>query len=160
MYHHTQSGSLMRLLLVILLVVFLYIIWLGYRHGGLPGIRQEEAVVVFIMLGFSVLLIIAVLLLFHNLTVFTDESSMRLKFGIGLIGKRIPFDQIESCQPVKNSWWWGWGIRRIPGGGRLYNISGLDAVELKMKKGSLIRIGTDEPELLSAVINERLGTAG
>ena len=150
----------MRFLMVILLVILIYIIWMGYRHSGWPGIRSEEAVVTFLILSFSVLLAIAVLLLFHNLTVFTDENSLRLKFGIGLIGKRIPFDQIESCQPAKNSWWWGWGIRRIPGGGWLYNISGLDAVELKMKKGSVIRIGTDEPEVLSAVINERLRAAG
>jgi hypothetical protein len=57
---------------------------------------------------------------------------------------------------VKNQWWWGWGIRLIPGGW-LYNVSGLDAVELKMKNGRVYRIGTDEPRKLAEFIQAKLG---
>ncbi|HBI33644.1 MAG TPA: hypothetical protein DEA43_03435 [Candidatus Moranbacteria bacterium] len=34
----------------------------------------------------------------------------------------------------------------------IYNISGFDAVEIKMKNGKLYRVGTDEPEKLEQVI--------
>lgn len=41
-------------------------------------------------------------------------------------------------------------------GGRLYNVSGLDAVELRLKSGEVRRIGTDDPQGLSAVLQSGL----
>jgi hypothetical protein len=52
---------------------------------------------------------------------------------------------------VPNRWWYGWGIRRGPGF-RLYNVSGLDAVELRLKSGEVRRIGTDDPLALAAAL--------
>jgi hypothetical protein len=40
----------------------------------------------------------------------------------------------------------------IPGQGWLWNVSGIDAVELTMKNGDRFRIGTDEPEKLVTAI--------
>jgi hypothetical protein len=57
---------------------------------------------------------------------------------------------------VRNRWWWGWGIRRIGRGQWLFNVSGLDAVELSMKNGKTYRIGTDEPQRLCEVVQSRL----
>ena len=95
-----------------------------------------------------------VLLLFGSLTVEVSGGHLRIRFGIGLIRKRWPLDGIESCRPVRNTWLYGWGIRKIPGAW-LYNVSGLDAVELKLKSGKRVRIGTAEPQaLLAAVENE------
>jgi hypothetical protein len=37
-------------------------------------------------------------------------------------------------------------------GFRLYNVSGLDAVELKLKSGDIHRIGTDDPAGLAAAL--------
>jgi hypothetical protein len=34
----------------------------------------------------------------------------------------------------------------------IYNVSGFDAVEIKMKDGKTYRIGTDEPEKLEQTI--------
>jgi len=54
---------------------------------------------------------------------------------------------------VRNSWLQGFGIRMAPGF-RLYNVSGLDAVDLQLKSGEIRRIGTDDPQgLLSALKN-------
>ena len=53
-------------------------------------------------------------------------------------------------------WWWGWGVRYY-GQGWLYNVSGLDAVEIRLKSGKHIRIGTDEPEALVAEIRDHQG---
>jgi hypothetical protein len=59
---------------------------------------------------------------------------------------------------VKNAWWYGFGIRVIPGGGRLWNVSGLHAVELLLKDGRRLRIGTDQPAALSLAIEHAVGT--
>jgi hypothetical protein len=42
-------------------------------------------------------------------------------------------------------------------GFRLYNVSGLDAVELRLKSGDVRRIGTDDPHGLSASLNSQAG---
>ena len=52
---------------------------------------------------------------------------------------------------MRNLWYYGWGIRYTPHGW-LFNVSGLDAVELELKNGRTWRVGTDEPvELLAAI---------
>ena len=51
----------------------------------------------------------------------------------------------------RNSWWYGWGIRLTPHGW-MWNISGLDAVELTYRNGKKFRIGTDELEMLLGVL--------
>lgn len=99
--------------------------------------------------------IAGVVALFGTLTVEVDEMSIRLRFGLGLIRKNFALGDLASCQPVRNHWWWGWGIRLIPGGW-LYKVSGFDAVELILKNGKKFRIGTDEPRQLAEFIQARL----
>jgi hypothetical protein len=71
-----------------------------------------------------------------------------------LIKKKYSLDEIKSCKPVKNSPLTGFGIRMISNGW-LYNVSGLGAIELAFKnKKSIVRIGTDNPEIVSKTINE------
>jgi hypothetical protein len=48
----------------------------------------------------------------------------------------------------RNHWWNGFGIRS-GSGFRLYNVSGLDAVELHLKSHDVRRIGTDDPQGLA-----------
>ena len=47
----------------------------------------------------------------------------------------------------------GWGIRKVVGGW-MFNVAGLDAVELGLSKGGLFRIGTDEPDQLLEAITQ------
>jgi len=106
-------------------------------------------------------ILLFVTLLFPTLTVTVDERDVQARFGAGLIGKRIPLSGIESCRPALNCWWWGWGIRLCPGTGAgapgwMYNVSGLQSVELRLKNGASFRIGTDEPERLCEAITQRL----
>jgi hypothetical protein len=42
-------------------------------------------------------------------------------------------------------------------GFRLYNVSGLDAVELRLHSNDIRRIGTDDPEGLVKVLRTRRG---
>jgi hypothetical protein len=60
-------------------------------------------------------------------------------------------DEIEKIAIVGNHWWNGFGIR-MAAGFRLYNVSGLDAVELRLKSNEIRRIGTDDPRGLAEAL--------
>lgn len=80
-----------------------------------------------------------------------NDNEVRWHFGPGLWTYRIPRADIDSARPVRNSWLNGFGIRMRPGF-RLYNVSGLDAVELRLKTGDIRRIGTDDPNGLATAL--------
>jgi hypothetical protein len=95
---------------------------------------------------------------FPTLTVEGDERGLDVWFGPGVARRRIPWRDIRAARPVRNSWLAGWGIRWI-GSGWMYNVSGLDAVELSLASGRRFRIGTDDPRGLHAFIAAHLVSA-
>jgi len=103
------------------------------------------------------LFVCAVLLLLGRLTVRVTDAEVALWFGAGVIRRRWPVADIAAAQRVRNPWTWGWGVRWFPGGW-LYNVSGLDAVELRLHDGGRIRIGTDRPDELLHAITAALGS--
>ena len=102
-------------------------------------------------------LVAVMLVLFAALTVEVDGDEIRLGFTAGLVHKRIPVAEVARFRRVRNAWWYGFGIRYLPGGGRLWNVSGLDAVELTLKDGGRFRIGTDQPVALTLALAHALG---
>jgi hypothetical protein len=139
-YQHTQIGylTIIALALGLLLIVGLMAVY-GFNW---------IAFAVLIILGFC-------LVLFATLTVVIEEDVLEIRFGPGAIQKKFPLKDIESCQVVKNPWYYGWGIRLTPHGW-LYNVSGSYAVEIKMKTGKEYRIGTDAPNDLEKVIRQSI----
>jgi hypothetical protein len=99
-------------------------------------------------------LLCAVALLFCTLTVRIGGGEIECRFGPGLISKRIPLAAVRGARPVRTAWYQGWGIR-LTSDGWLFNVSGLDAVEVELAGGTRVRIGTDEPEALAAAIRGR-----
>jgi hypothetical protein len=99
-----------------------------------------------------------VLFLFCALCVEVDTEAIRLRFGIGLIRKRIPLADVASWRAVRNPWYCGWGIRLGPRG-VLWNVSGFDAVEIDLPGGRRFRVGTDEPEALVRAITQAKGVS-
>jgi hypothetical protein len=97
----------------------------------------------------------ACLVLFPTLTVEGTERGLDVRFGPGLVRRRISWADIRAARPVRNTWLAGWGIRWI-GSGWMYNVSGLDAVELSLASGRTFRIGTDDPRGLHAFIAAHL----
>ncbi len=79
---------------------------------------------------------------------------MRWRFGPGFWTCRLPLADIEKVAIVRNRWTNGFGIRMAPGF-RLYNVSGLDAVELRLKSNEIMRIGTDDPQGLANALPSR-----
>jgi len=142
-YRHRQVGTLT---VVATGVALLIIAFTWTRTGD----ATAGARLVFSGVG---MLLVVILYLFGSLTVTVDPQDVRFWFGPGLIRKRFEVNRILEAKPVRNPWWFGWGIRAIPGGW-LYNVSGLDAVELLMGDGRKVRIGADEPDRLTAAIAE------
>jgi len=140
LYKHSQAGGL----IVTLCGGFaIFMGWLVYHS------RQFGPLV-----PLSVVLLAAIL--FCRLTVTVDEEFVEIRFGPGVIRKKWRFAEIESCGLVRNRRWHGWGVHWIGKKTWLFNISGLDAVELRMKDGRIYRVGTDEPEKLGGLIQGRL----
>ena len=135
LYRHTQPG-------IVILVVCLIIGALGAAMG-----RQTAQTPMILML----IILVAVAVVFHSLTVEVSDGELRWHFGPGLWTYRLSLDEIRSVTIVRNSWWNGFGIRKAPGFS-LYNVSGLDAVELALKSGDIRRIGTDDPQGLAAAL--------
>jgi hypothetical protein len=94
--------------------------------------------------------------LFASLTVEVDAREVRFHFGPGFWPKRFALDEVEAVEAVRNHPLYGWGIRLTPHGW-LYNVSGLGAVELRLRGGRRVRIGTDEPEELLRAIEVARG---
>jgi len=88
---------------------------------------------------------------FSMLTVIVEGDQVRLYFGRGWPRKSIDLREVASVGRVRNRWWHGLGIWWIPGGA-LWNVWGLDAVELRSSSGRLFRIGTDDAEALLAAV--------
>lgn len=135
-YRHTQPGTLMLLCSV---VAGLGGAMLAWRAGQWPA-----APVLIVMA-------IAIAFLFSSLTVEVGEGELRWYFGPGLWSYRVPLADIKDVGIVRNHWWNGWGIRMAPGF-RLYNVSGLDAVELHVGPNDVRRIGTDDPQGLAQAL--------
>ena len=141
-YEHTQQGTLMIYVLLGVTVLFGVIL---SQSGYQP-----------FLLVFMICILL-ILYSFGSLTVSINDSVVKVKFGWGIYKRTIPLKDITSTQVVKNHWYYGWGIRywfwpRMT----IYNVSGFDAVEIKLKDGRLIRIGTNEPESLYHAVAQKI----
>ena len=122
--------------------------------------------VIFAVLGVfrfpPLLLVVAVLSLiawlFHSLTIEISDGELRWRFGPGWIRKRVPLDLITSAEPVRTRVLEGWGIH-LSRFGWLYNVSGFEAVAIRMKNGQHFALGTDESQALLAAIRAASGAA-
>ena len=113
----------------------------SYYSGTNFAITSIMALILFILASLTIL------------TTSIDENYLRIKFGYGIFRKKFSANEIASVAQVKNYWYYGWGIRlwfwpRM----WIFNVSGFDAVEIRMKNGKIYRIGTDEPEKLETAI--------
>ncbi len=92
---------------------------------------------------------------FRSLTVEVDDSEIKIQFGDGPIKKTFNLHDVTSVHAVRTTPLQGWGVH-FTGYAWLYNIYGLDAVEVNFNNGKSVLIGTDEPDKLAAAIDGRL----
>jgi len=140
-YRHTQTGWLiLTALLVSLSALVVAAIQTPLRALFIP----------------MAILFLALTVTMASLTVTVEGGWLEVRFGRGPIRRRIALADIRAVRRVRNRWLYGWGIRLTPHGW-LWNIAGLDAVELDLEGGRRFRIGTDEPDALIAAL--RFATA-
>ena len=131
-YKHTQTSAWLRLALV--LPAFLLFIAGLVGGKGLPFFFIAAALV---GLGWA----------FSSLTIEVTPTELIWFFGPGVWRKTLSRGDIVRVTAARNKWWWGWGIHLTPRGW-LYNVGGLDAVEIALKSGRMLRIGSDESAAL------------
>ena len=135
-YQHTQFGSAIVWPFLVAIVI----------SCALACVSPTMRLALFVAVPLAL-----VLAFFWKLTVTIDDHALRASFGPGFIYKQIPLAEIESAIPVRTKWWEGWGIH-LSRFGWLYNVSGWDAVAIRLRNGRQLAIGTDQPEELADAI--------
>lgn len=139
---YTQFGTFTVIILCVLLIVFAILL---INHGF--SAEPETYLYAVLVLIFTVCL-----LTFYKLTIIVDDTTVSFKLGIGIFGKSYKISEIESCNSVRNTFIYGWGIHLIPKGW-LYNVSGFKAIELTFKgTDKIVRIGTNKGEEITELI--------
>ena len=144
-YSHTQFGTVILFSLAAAAIVT--VASLALSSGGIGAMPAPALVIVGLVM--AILLLAAVVFAQLNVRVGNGEVSWR--FGLGMLEHRIPISDIVSATVVTNPILAGYGVRWLPSGW-LYNVSGTKAVELVMRDGRRVRIGSDEPEALAQAI--------
>jgi len=137
-YRHTQIGWV-TLLVVVAMGIFIYL-----ATTSEPDLTPKLPY-----------LILVIPLFFSTLTTEVENRQLTVFFGPGIIRRTIDLGEVREVRVVQNSWLSGWGIRWT-GTGWMWNVSGLQAIELEYKEGERFRIGTDEPEKLAAAVRQHL----
>jgi hypothetical protein len=139
-YEHTQIGYT---IIWIALCVAVFVAITGiFAQGGRGTFLIIEVI----------LLICAVV--FCKLTIRIDDKILQWSFGIGIVRKQVLLAEIAACESIRIRWWYGWGIHLTPYGW-LCNVSGLDAVAIRLRDERKFALGTDDPQAVVDAI-ERL----
>lgn len=139
MYLHRQRGGLM-LLATLLPAAFCG--WLAWASGN--G---------WLFLFVAFFLVVA--WLFSSLTIEVNDRELVSWFGPGFWHVRAPLERLVAVERTTSSGLEGWGIR-ITTRGMLYNVSGRDAVEVRLDDGDRFRLGTDDPDGLVGALQARM----
>ena len=144
MYKHTQNAHALMALLVAAVVL----------PVGLVVLRADAEVVVGRVIGVVVLLVVfACAVMFGRMTIAVEGGQLVWHFAFGLLRKAIPLADINGAEPTRTSVLDGWGIHLTPRGW-LYNVTGREAVWVKVRSGRDFLLGTDRPSDLAQAIEK------
>jgi len=138
-YRHTQYGTFMFLVFLLTGILIAVV--------ALRILAEDRVPSAILMLG----VYLFGLLMFYSLTVEISEEKLKFWFGIGIIQKTIALSEIQSTKEVKNPWYYFWGVKSVPGGW-FYAIAPGTAVEIELRDGRLIQLGTNQPKILNQAI--------
>ncbi len=146
-YHHTQVARGNYVLSAVVLVLLVALARM------IPILTAQLIIAaVCVVLAFASVMMSA-------LTVTIADGALEFHFGAHVWGKTLPLSDIASAAVVRNSPLYGWGIHLYPGGW-VYNVWGLDAVEVTRRNDSRFRLGSDEPGRLAAAIERAIASRG
>ncbi len=111
--------------------------------------KSEDVILpVVIIMGIAIVL-------FSSLTIKIDGDKIKWHFGPRFWRKSLALNEIKSASIIKTKWYYGWGIRLISTGW-LYNVSGFTAVELYLKDGTTVSLGTNDAKSLLHAIEKAI----
>ena len=142
LYEHTQAGWPMRIAFLATAVLLLVL-------TQLPELSRAPTPVGVLAAGAAFTALLA--WMWGSLTVCIEAGELRVRFGFGWPRKTVRLADIESVEVTRTTFMEGWGIHRTRRGW-LYNVSGFDAVLLRLTNDRSIMIGSDEPRRLKAAI--------
>ena len=146
-YRHTQYGILMGVVFLVTGALIVYV--------ALAIIAESRWASAFIMISLYVLGVAS----FHSFTIEVSEEKLKFRFGIGIIQKSYFIEEIKSVKEVVNPWYYFWGVKSIPGGW-FYAIAPGEAIEIILKNGKIVQLGTNQPKLLKKAIDAAMQLIG
>lgn len=141
-YRHTQFGTLLFIIIGLAAL------------GGVAAMLAAGAPLRMTVL-FPLVMVFA-LALSGWMTVEVGQGALRWRMGIGLLGGSFNLSDIAEVAVVRNPWWYGLGVHLTPDGW-LYNVSGSEAVRVRLASGRTVRLGSDEPQKLLNILRESAG---
>ncbi|MCY4369825.1 MAG: hypothetical protein OXF41_10535 [bacterium] len=142
LYQWTQSARpavLARLYLILLLALIV-------------GFLDPDTALPSLALMTSVFVTAVLFLGFRSLMVTVTPSDVELAYSLGWPSKRIERSRIVSVEPLEVPWWDGGGVHLISRGW-IWNVWGIETVQLTFSDGSRLLIGTDDPEGLTSALS-------
>jgi len=90
--------------------------------------------------------------MFYSFTIEISEGKLKFWFGIGIIRKTYALSEVQSTKEVDNPWYYFWGVKSISGGW-LWAIAPGTAVEIVLKNGRIVHLGTNQPKKLKQAVD-------
>jgi hypothetical protein len=142
LYEHTQAGWPMRIAFAATSVMLIVL-------AAMPELSEKPAPPLALLVGAGLCAVIG--WTWSALTVRIQGEQLQVRFGLGFPRKTFPLREIAAVEVTRTTFLEGWGLRRTRRGW-LYNVSGFDAVLLRMTNGRTVMVGTDEPRRLKTAV--------
>ncbi len=145
MYKHTQIGYAAIVILVAVMVAILAKAVFQNGSGFDWKLHAIAGAAIFSIGG-----------AFSSMTIEVHSGELSWHFSIPWIRNGVQIKDISNVEAVRNPLIYGLGAHMIRRGW-VYNVSGLDAVEVTLQDGTTLRLGTDQPdELLRAIKDAKI----
>lgn len=80
-------------------------------------------------------------------------------FGPDILRKRLLLEEQDVCKKIRNPLWMDFGIH-ANGTGWIFKGSGPLGLEITLKSGAYIRLGSDQPNYLAQTIEDAKDNSG
>ncbi|MGH7328650.1 MAG: hypothetical protein ACREJX_09905 [Polyangiaceae bacterium] len=146
-YEHRQIGWVTIVVIVGVIAALSVALAISERNG-----EQQRA--------FNVVIIVVAVIgaIFSSLTIRITDRSMAWWFGVPMIGRQIRLDEVESIGPTRTNIMEGWGIHLTWWHGWVWNVSGFNAVQIKLRSGMRFAVGTPEPQAVVEAVERASGS--
>lgn len=144
-YEHTQTAYVSAGIAVATATI-LFLSLVASSGGERPVLPVVVGVIALVLVVF-----------FSRLSVTVSATEVTSTFGFGWPTHTVAIADIVEVERVRTKWYHSWGYRLIRGG-LMYNVWGLDAVELRVSEQKIFRIGTDDPEGLLETISRAISS--